>query len=528
MQFQHAPGSDANNTYGVTLQIPLFTRYYFDGEIRGAEAGLDSARETLEKARSAARSDVYQSLHEVQAAAERTRRFQQELLTAARKSADAVEFGFKNGAIGVMDVLDARRTYRATQLDAVAAQADYAKSLAAWRAAVMEEDRKMKLKTKILSATAIAALAAITVLGARELAASQAGPIPVGAGAPAEPGVVRFAVGAPQLSSLKVVAVAEVPMPVAEPSNGRISYDENVTARISSPIAGRVTASRVEIGDRVGRGATLLEIDAPELASAEADWHKARADEAYKKLAFERARKLLDNEVIARKEYEAAEAEYHQATAETKRASLRMKNLNASGNENGRFALKAPLAGVVADKQVNPGLEVRPDLPNPLTGGDRHQPPVGDRRSARAQPAGVRPGQALSIETDAYPNERFAAKVERVGLALDPETRRVQVRGAIANPEQQTEAGNVRARGLPRRQRQEGRAGAQHQPDRRRPVQLPVRRTGNGRVRKAPRQRRAEGPRQQFHRPGHRRRRPGGDRRRAATQLRGRIRCSIN
>lgn len=293
----------------------------------------------------------------------------------------------------------------------------------------------MKLKTKILSAAAIAALAAITVLGARELAASQAGPIPVRAGAPAEPGVVRFAVGAPQLSSLKVVAVAEVPMPVAEPSNGRISYDENVTARISSPIAGRVTASRVEIGDRVGRGATLLEIDAPELASADADWHKARADETYKKLAFERARNLLDNEVIARKEYEAAAAEYQQAAAETRRASLRMKNLNASGNENGRFALKAPLAGVVADKQVNPGLEVRPDLPNPLlvvTDINRLWVIVDlPERSL----AGVRPGQALSIETDAYPNERFAAKVERVGLALDPETRRVQVRGAIANPE---------------------------------------------------------------------------------------------
>ncbi len=142
LQFQHAPGSDANNTYGITLQIPLFTRYYFDGEIRGAAAALDSARENLEKARSAARNDVYQSLQEVQAAAERSRRFQQELLSAAKKSADAVEFGFKNGAVGVMDVLDARRTYRATQLDAVAAQADYAKSLAAWRAAVMEEDQK--------------------------------------------------------------------------------------------------------------------------------------------------------------------------------------------------------------------------------------------------------------------------------------------------------------------------------------------------------------------------------------------------
>jgi cobalt-zinc-cadmium efflux system outer membrane protein len=34
-----------------------------------------------------------------------------------------------------MDVLDARRTYRATQLEAIAARADYAKSLLNWRLA---------------------------------------------------------------------------------------------------------------------------------------------------------------------------------------------------------------------------------------------------------------------------------------------------------------------------------------------------------------------------------------------------------
>jgi cobalt-zinc-cadmium efflux system outer membrane protein len=32
-----------------------------------------------------------------------------------------------------MDLLDARRTLRAIQLDAAAAQADYAKALAAWQ-----------------------------------------------------------------------------------------------------------------------------------------------------------------------------------------------------------------------------------------------------------------------------------------------------------------------------------------------------------------------------------------------------------
>ena len=43
------------------------------------------------------------------------------------------EFAYKNGAIGVMDLLDARRTLRAIQIDAATAQADYAKALAAWQ-----------------------------------------------------------------------------------------------------------------------------------------------------------------------------------------------------------------------------------------------------------------------------------------------------------------------------------------------------------------------------------------------------------
>jgi cobalt-zinc-cadmium efflux system outer membrane protein len=141
-QFEHVPGNENNNTWGVSVQIPLFTRYYYDGEIRSAEAALDTARENLAKARSIARNEIYESLQDLRAAMDRARRFQQELLVAARRSTDAAEFGFKNGAIGVMDVLDARRTYRLTQFDAVTAQADYAKAFAAWRAAVNEEEKK--------------------------------------------------------------------------------------------------------------------------------------------------------------------------------------------------------------------------------------------------------------------------------------------------------------------------------------------------------------------------------------------------
>ncbi len=135
VQFEHFPDNFGNaaNSYGIALSVPLFTRYYYEGDIAQAEAAYNSAADNLERARAVARSEIAKALSDVTAAAERLARYQDSLLAEAKKSADAAEFAYKNGAIGVMDLLDARRTLRAIQLDAAAAQADYAKALAAWQ-----------------------------------------------------------------------------------------------------------------------------------------------------------------------------------------------------------------------------------------------------------------------------------------------------------------------------------------------------------------------------------------------------------
>jgi cobalt-zinc-cadmium efflux system outer membrane protein len=143
VQYEHFPASYANpqgsgNSYGIAVQIPLFVRYEFDGEIRAAEAAVDAAKENLEKTRDLARSDLMKDWEDMRAASKRVSRYEESLLPAAKKSADAAEFAFKHGALSIMDVLDVRRTYRATQLDAIAARADNAKSLVAWQANVSE------------------------------------------------------------------------------------------------------------------------------------------------------------------------------------------------------------------------------------------------------------------------------------------------------------------------------------------------------------------------------------------------------
>jgi outer membrane protein, heavy metal efflux system len=135
VQYEHFPDTFGNaaNSYGVALSIPLFVRYYYEGEIAQAESAYNSATDNLERARAVARSEIAKALSDVTSAAERVARYQENLLAEAKKSADSAEFAYKNGAIGVMDLLDARRTLRAIQLDATSAQADYAKALAAWQ-----------------------------------------------------------------------------------------------------------------------------------------------------------------------------------------------------------------------------------------------------------------------------------------------------------------------------------------------------------------------------------------------------------
>jgi len=133
--YDHFPTQISNNTFGVSVSVPLFLFYQFEGEIKKAEVAVNSAEEDLERTRALARADIGRARSDLESAQERVQRYSDSLLKEAQRAADAAEYAYKRGAVGVTDLLDARRTWYATRLDAAAAQADYAKALAAWQAA---------------------------------------------------------------------------------------------------------------------------------------------------------------------------------------------------------------------------------------------------------------------------------------------------------------------------------------------------------------------------------------------------------
>ncbi|HCI53632.1 MAG TPA: efflux RND transporter periplasmic adaptor subunit [Gallionella sp.] len=245
---------------------------------------------------------------------------------------------------------------------------------------------------------------------------------------------LHFDANAPQLSFIKIAAVEAFPEPLVEPMNARIAYDDNRTARVFSPVAGRVVKILAETGRQVAKGEGILVLDSPDYAQAVADSSRADADLLRKQEAFERARLLFDAKGIARKDLENAEADSHQAEAEAARARARLNNLTGNpGRAPGQFVLVSPHAGVVSERQVSSGSEVRPDAPNPLfvITDPAHvwiQVDLPEQQMGK-----VSVGQAMMAQVDAYPNELFTGKITVIAGALDPATRRMQVRCEIDN-----------------------------------------------------------------------------------------------
>src|SRR5882672_12638583 len=150
-QYDHYPTGTApantfgtGNSYGVFVSVPLFAGYYYEGEIRRSEVDYSAAMEGLDKVRAQARTEIARAFSDLQAAAERLQRYDESLLVEAKRAADSAEFAYKNGAIGVMDLLDARRTLRAIQIDAASARNDHSKALAAWQAGIGRLDEEAK------------------------------------------------------------------------------------------------------------------------------------------------------------------------------------------------------------------------------------------------------------------------------------------------------------------------------------------------------------------------------------------------
>jgi cobalt-zinc-cadmium efflux system membrane fusion protein len=254
---------------------------------------------------------------------------------------------------------------------------------------------------------------------------------------------LRFPAGHPQLALLATTeAKAAENITIELPA--RLVWNEERTQRIYPAFAGRVLSLHADIGQTVNAGQVLATLASPEFGAAQADTAKAMADAQVADRALARHQTLFEADVISRKELDNTEAEALRARAELARAQARTRMYGSAQNVNQQLGLAATVKGVVVERNLSAGQEVRPDQggpSNPALFVVSDPSVLWVQIDAReADIASLQPGTKISLALPNYPDQSFEAKIAATGDFIDSSTRAIKVRAVVDNAKRMLKA----------------------------------------------------------------------------------------
>jgi cobalt-zinc-cadmium efflux system outer membrane protein len=128
--YDHDAGNYFAHSGGVGISVPIPVFYQQKGEISQARAGLTSAELALRRAEQEIRAEVMKATASWQSADAIARRFETSVVDRIETLRKAQEIAYQKGAVGVLDLIDAERSYKAIMLDYYIALANRSKAWA--------------------------------------------------------------------------------------------------------------------------------------------------------------------------------------------------------------------------------------------------------------------------------------------------------------------------------------------------------------------------------------------------------------
>lgn len=214
----------------------------------------------------------------------------------------------------------------------------------------------------------------------------------------------------------------------------RITWDEDHTARISSPISGRLVDVLVLAGTPVKVNQALAHLSSPDMGSAQADVAKAKSDLAQAERNYSRNKDLAEAGVIAGKDFEQAQTDLLSSKAEAARAQVKLRSLGATNDVDQKFTIKSPIAGLIVERNTNPGMEWRSDqasLPLFIVSDPTYLWCWIDAPEQAI--SSIHKGMQVTLRSSAWPNEVFNAQIDFIQDALDPVSHTLKVRAKLRN-----------------------------------------------------------------------------------------------
>ena len=246
-----------------------------------------------------------------------------------------------------------------------------------------------------------------------------------------------------QRSHIQLYTVEPVGFRQTVKAPGTVDFDNDAATAVVSPFTGPVTRILVALGQAVGKGQPLALVESADYAAAVGTYRKAVVAAANARRIANTDRDLAAHNGIS--EREAAQAATDAASAEADRNAA-LQSLVSMGVDRRTIAralagspsaglvgaIRAPVSGIVVEKQITPGQLLQAGTTPAFTVANLSQvwvlaqiDPSDLSAIGRGDPATIDPRDGTGP---------FHGTVQNISASVDPDTRAIVARIVTPNP----------------------------------------------------------------------------------------------
>jgi cobalt-zinc-cadmium efflux system membrane fusion protein len=218
--------------------------------------------------------------------------------------------------------------------------------------------------------------------------------------------------------------------------SARVMANPTEVVHIYPPISGRVVTLRVLPGQEVGKGQQIGTLQSSDAAQARSDYEKAKIEAARADLQLQRAKDLLQHQVMAQRDYDDLKALDDADHSELDRARQALTILGFDVNSTSdTIPLRSPISGVVLDVGTAAGelqrsldnanaIATIADINSIWVVGDLYPRDLGS----------VKVGQPAAVTVTGYPGLTLHGVIGNISDSVDPTSLTLKVRVVLPNP----------------------------------------------------------------------------------------------
>ena len=212
---------------------------------------------------------------------------------------------------------------------------------------------------------------------------------------------------------------------------GQVDFNQDNEVNIFPLVSGNIQDVKVQLGDYVTTGQVLAVVKSSEMAGYSNNLISAETNLSVTKKNLEAQKDLFKSGLASQLDVTSAQANYDQAEGQLEMAK-RVLNVNGN-NTDGDYIIKAPISGFIVQKNVTNNTSIRTDNGNAVFA-------ISDLKNVwvwanvyESNIDKIHLGDAVDVTTLSYPGKVFKGKVDKIMNVLDPSSKVLKVRVALAN-----------------------------------------------------------------------------------------------